>query len=57
MRLTANRVLLSLLDGDLPDAHEYAVTYQAFGDSGAKSIVPSGISFVELGQLSITFQQ
>lgn len=57
LRLTANRVFVGFPDGSVPDDEMWNVTYLAQGDEGSKSVVPSPVTYVELGQLSITYQQ
>jgi len=54
--LTQNRLLVSLPDGETPDEHSYAATYTVQGDKSARSLIPGEVSFVELGQLSITYR-
>jgi hypothetical protein len=57
VRLTANRVFLSLLDGEAPDLYTYQASYVVQDEQGSQSISPSQTTYVELGDLSITYQQ
>lgn len=53
--LTANRIFISLREPDVTSNHSYATTYVVMGDSGARSILPSPVSYLELGDLTITY--
>jgi len=55
LELTANRVFVVLDEQDTPTNYTYNATYIVTGDSGAKSIIPSPISYLELGDLTITY--
>lgn len=55
LELTANRIFISLREPDVTGNHTYAATYAVFGGRGARSIIPSSISYLELGDLTITY--
>ena len=53
---TANHVVVSLPSSDATSNHSYAVSYVIRGDSGSKDITSSGVEFIELGNMTITFR-
>jgi uncharacterized phage protein gp47/JayE len=56
--LTANRIIVSLKDGDSPINHDYDVSYLTSGNEDSRSsIESSSISYIELGDISITYTQ
>lgn len=61
IRRTANRVVISLLGAtlpvDTPASHRYAVSYVIRGDSGSKDLTASGVEFLDLGNLTLTFRE
>jgi hypothetical protein len=61
LRRTANHVVVALLGTgtplDLPDQHEYAVSYIVRGDSGARDVQASDVEYVELGALTVTYRE
>lgn len=55
--LTANHVFLSLPSTGSPENHEYTASYQVKGDTSSQSTIElTGISFAELGDLTITYR-
>lgn len=57
LRLTANRVFVSLPLNDSPENHTYQCTYQVSGDlSTQSSIDVSPVAYPELGELTLTYQ-
>lgn len=56
LRRTANHVVISVADPDLPSKHDYAVSYVIRGDSGSKDITASGVEAIELGTFTITYR-
>lgn len=57
LSLTANRVFVSLAGDDVPAGRAYSATYACFGDRGAKSILVQEVAYVQLGNLTLTYQQ
>lgn len=61
LRRTANHVVVSLsatgAPQDIPDNHKYAASYVVRGDVGAKDITASGVEFIDLSALTITFRE
>jgi hypothetical protein len=61
LRRTANHVVVALLGTgtplDLPDQHDYAVSYIVRGDSGARDVQASDVEYVELGALTVTYRE
>jgi hypothetical protein len=55
--LSRNRVLLVLPKGEVPTDYEYHCYYVVDGDSGVKSIVPSPIEYLTLGDLEIVMDE
>lgn len=55
--LTANRVLVTLVPGDDPSVHNYAVTYSVSGDTAVQNITPGPISYLVLGNMSFVYDE
>ena len=55
--LTANRIFFSVDGNDSPENHTYAATYAVNRDSGSKSIMVTDVTYLELGNFTITYQQ
>lgn len=55
LELTANRIFVSMQEQDATTNYGYASTYIVDGDRGAKSVIPASISYLELGNLTITY--
>lgn len=60
LRRTANHVVVSITGGgspvDIPDNHKYVASYVVRGDSGAKDMTASGVEFLDMGSLTITYR-
>ena len=57
-RLTASKVLISLLTGDNPSEYSYAVTYTiGLSPNEARDISVSDTQFITLGLVNITYEQ
>lgn len=57
IRLTANRVLVSLGLGETPQDYDYSATYIVGEDSGDKNIEPGPVEYPTLGLLDLTFDE
>jgi hypothetical protein len=57
LRLTANRVSVSMAIGDAPVNHTYAVTYVVGNDSGAKNIDPGAAEYCREGSFTFTYDE
>lgn len=55
--ITANRVLVSILPGDAPTEHEYAITYVVGEDAGAKNIEPGDSEYCIEGDFTFTYDE
>ena len=55
--LTANRILTSMGTSDTTENHGYAVTYSVYGDTGSKSILVTPVTYLELGNLTLTYTE
>lgn len=55
--LTQNRVLISLAVGDTPRNYDWAITYTSIGDDGANDLEISGISYLRLGAVTLSFDE
>ena len=55
--LTGNRVLVTLVPGDDPSAHNYAVTYSVSGDVAVQNITPGPISYLVLGNMDFVYDE
>lgn len=61
LKRTANHVLISLSGAgspaDLPAKHSYACSYVIRGDSGSHDITASGVEFIDLGSMTVTYRK
>lgn len=57
LALTANRILVSLMVGDAPTNHSYAVTYVVGEDRGTKNIDPGSAEYCEEGTFTFTYDE
>lgn len=55
--LTANRVLVSLVPGDVPLNHDYKVTYTVSGDTAVQNITPGPLSYLVLGDMNFVYDE
>lgn len=59
LRRTANHVVVALSGSTLledPSKHTYTASYVIRGDSGSKDITSSGVEFIDLGNLTVTYR-
>lgn len=54
---TANRILVSTLVNDSPNAYSYKTTYIAGIDKGAKNIEGNAATYLTLGEVTLTFDE
>ena len=57
VRLTANRVLVSIPYTTDPSKHSYAASYVIRGDVGAKDIEASAVEYLDLGRFTVTYKE
>lgn len=57
VEITANRILVSVVPGDSPTAHGYAVTYVVGEDRGAKNIEPGAAEYCTEGVFTFTYDE
>lgn len=55
LELSSNRVFLSYPSSSSPGTSTLDVSYYVHGDIGSKSIIPSPVTFLELGNVTITY--
>lgn len=56
-RRTANRLFLSVDEQATPSQQEWSATYRVYGEQGSSDVDVSDVSFVELGDLVLTYRR